>query len=285
MHDIVLFCKTHLKEIDRFELLLESVLEYNVDKIPFYVSVPKSDYESFKKYNRNINLVTDESYAGKYFTNSKYWGLSQGYLNQEICKLAFWELNACHNYFCVDSDAYFIKKFYRNDFIYSKKIPYSVLIMDKDLNIEPFYRGFGEWREKMIRKIFKFLNYDDSRFLTCHGMQIINTQVMKDFKSYLEKKKLTYKQLLKYSPYEFTWYNVWLQKSKVIPVIAIEPIFKTFHSKYEYLISRFKLIREADISRKYLGIVMNSNWSKNMIYSYKDPDKFLKIINLFIKWV
>ena len=35
--------------------------------------------------------VSDESYAGKYFTGKKLHNLPIGYINQEICKLSFWE--------------------------------------------------------------------------------------------------------------------------------------------------------------------------------------------------
>ncbi len=38
-------------------------------------------------------------------------GIRPGYINQEIVKLAFWELGLTENYFCVDSDAVFVRPF------------------------------------------------------------------------------------------------------------------------------------------------------------------------------
>jgi hypothetical protein len=41
MYNLVLFCKTYRNDIDRLLILKKSIDKYNVDKIPFYICVPK----------------------------------------------------------------------------------------------------------------------------------------------------------------------------------------------------------------------------------------------------
>lgn len=280
-HVLILFCKTYAGDFLKFHKLFSSYTEHNVDNIPLYVSVPRADVKRFRDYvGRRATVISDESYAGKYFTDEEYWGLSSGYINQEICKLAFWEKNVTHNYLCVDSDAYFIRDFYLTDFIASGITPYSVLVMDKDLNIEHEYKEFGEWRRGHIKTIFKEVGNNDRRLLTCHGMTVLNASVLKDFKdNFIEKKGLRYKDLIKIAPYEFTWYNAWLQKAKVIPVLGVEPFFKTFHLRKEYELSRVGLIYESDLASYYVGIILNSNWKPIAPPDkYKDPDIWVKLM-------
>jgi len=282
----IMFCKTYFKEIKAFDNMLESFNRFNKDNIGLYISVPKSEINLYKKYqSKIIKVIDDESYAGAYFTSNKYWGLPEGYIDQEICKLSFWETGKAENYLCIDSDLYFIRSFYVKDFMFNETVPYSVLVMDKDLHTEHFYRDFGKWRMGLIKKIFDEVAYDDSRHRTCHGMQVLNSKVLEDFKTnFMMKKKYNYQDLIKISPYEFTWYNVWLQKSQVIPVKAVEPFFKTFHTRIEYIFSRLKKIKESDLAEQYVGIVLNSNWKKKLHQKYQNPGfiekLFYKIVNL-----
>ncbi len=276
----VMFCKTYSKEISRFENLLISFNKHNKDRLNLFVSVSESEIEQYLKYeSRTIHIIKDEDYAGKYFAKDNYWGLSLGYLNQEICKLSFWEKKLAENYLCIDSDLYFIRDFRISDFMYNKKTPYSVLVMDKDLQTEHFYRDFGKWRMSLIKKIFKEVGLKDRRYRTCHGMQVINSKVMRNFKStFMKKKKYEYKDLVRISPYEFTWYNAWLQKSNVIPVVAVEPFFKTYHMRIEYILAKIKKITEKDLSDQYYGIILNSNWKNKPPERYENPGLISKAI-------
>jgi hypothetical protein len=49
MNDIVLYCKSYHKDIERVKILLNSIEQYNIDNIPFYISVPSQDISLFKK--------------------------------------------------------------------------------------------------------------------------------------------------------------------------------------------------------------------------------------------
>lgn len=282
---LAIVCKTYDKDLESFLRFYASYKAHNVDNIPLYVSVPEKDVSLFSQHIDEKIIVSDESYAKKYFTKYEYWGLSRGYINQEICKLSFWENEVAENYLFVDSDAYFIRDFTLADFMQDANTPYSVLVMDKDLNTQYFYKEFSANRTANIKKIFDAVQLNDRRLLTCHGMTVMNGMVLKDFKkNYLNKNNMTYSDLIRISPYEYTWYNAWLQKCNIIKVVAVEPFFKTYHVRTEYIFSRMKLISESNLSSQYVGIVMNSNWTpKPPPSKYRNPgimmSRLYKIIN------
>lgn len=282
---LAIVCKTYKGDVKPFKKLFKTLISHNADNIPVLVSVPKSDVPMFLDIvGGQATILTDESYAGDYFTKKSHWGLPLGYINQEICKLSFWETKIAENYLFVDSDAYFIRDFKRSDFMADANTPYSVLVMDKDLNSEVYYKDYGTHRLKMISKIFEAVGLDDRRYLTCHGMTVMNTKVLSDFKkNFMEKRKYSYDKLIEISPFEYTWYNSWLQKSNVIPVIGVEPFFKTFHMRIEYAMCRLRLVTESDLASQYVGIILNSNWQPTgPPDKYVNPGEFQKIFNKII---
>ena len=287
MLNFVFYCKTYRKDIESFKKLLSSFTKYNKDSIKFYLSVPESDILLFKKIIQNVDnieIITDESYAKNYLTDRSINGLSSGYINQEICKLSFWETGYSKNYLLIDSDTYFIKEFTTQDFMYSKDIPYSVLILDKDLQCSPFYREYADFRKLMIDKIFDTLTPNSrKKKYTCHNGTVLNTSVLEGFKEdWMIQKNLDYFSLIEISPYEYSWYNVWLQKCNIIEVVPTEPFFKMYHTKFQYQLDRVALMTEDNIKSQYIGIVMNSNWNKGN-KAYTDPTILHKLINKLIQ--
>ena len=274
-----MFCKTYINDYARVKLMLESFNKFNRDGIQLVLSCPLNQIELFKCLEQvNINVITDESYASNYFTDDTYYGLSHGYINQEICKLAFWELGLYKNYLCVDSDVIFIRDFYIHDFMYDNDTPYTVLVMDKELKVEKYYSDFAKQRQNLIKRIYEAVGLIDARYRT-HGMQIMSLLVLQSFKDeFMSKNALDYKKLIQISPYEFTWYNAWFQKIQLVKEFAVEPFFKTFHMKIEYNFARIKNLTIDDLKAEYVGIVMNSNWINQKSMYYKDPNIFFKII-------
>jgi hypothetical protein len=141
--------------------------------------------------------------------------------------------------------------------------PYTVLVMDKDLSIQKTYRQeFWEERQKNIEKIYSYIGLDDRRLRTCHGMQVFNGKVLESFeKDFMIPRQLSFIDLLKMSPYEFTWYNVWFQVCKLVPEYAVEPFFKVLHIREHYIFSRLENIEKSDFAYAYVGIVLNSKWN------------------------
>lgn len=284
MEKLVLFCKTFKNDLSRLVNLLESIKKHNCDNIPVCISVPASDFDLFATTidTSCVQLITDESITDQ-LVSEKVSGISPGYINQEIVKLTFWKMNLCENYFCLDADCYFIRDFGYHDFMYDENTPYSVLIEDKELCVDPDYRYHWDTRYEKLVAIKKAIGYQDDRLITCHGFTIFSCKVLRSFEEkFLIPNKYTISDILEISPYEFSWYNFWLQKEKDIKIVPIEPLFKVFHYKKQYLESKEKGVTESDISRAYLGIVLNSNWNDDSeIVKYTDPvvayhESFLK---------
>ena len=102
MYNFCFMLKTYNQDIHAVDRLVKTFIKHNVEKIHLYIVIPKTDYDIFKKYeNDNISIVIEEKIDVCFFTEAVD-GLSVGYLNQEICKLAFWKLNLCDNYCCLD---------------------------------------------------------------------------------------------------------------------------------------------------------------------------------------
>lgn len=288
MDKFAFLLKTYEKDFIYAKRLLNSFQKYNRDDIHCYVVVPRKSQEILKdslsmEVKQNLSFIPEDEFEG--LVNKDINELSAGYINQEIIKLSFWEKGLCTNYCCLDSDGEFIRDFFFNDFMYDENVPYSVLVEDKDLKTDPiYYKAFWVNREKALLKIQKELGFKCSKLLTCHGFQTFSSVVLRSFKAdFMDLKGYDYIDLMKISPYEFTWYNIWLQKSKAIEIYPCEPFFKTFHIKKHLLYSRMYGVKLDDLARSYLGIIINSNYTNGRIFSYdKQVSNFFEIIKTTI---
>ena len=80
---------------------------------------------------------------------------------------------------------------------------------------------------------------------------------------FLAPRGWTYADALAVSPYEFSWYAMWLQKTQVIPIHQREPLVKVFHTEDQYLEYVLRGITNGDVARGYLAVVVNSNFSRD----------------------
>ncbi|MGA2910179.1 MAG: DUF6492 family protein [Candidatus Microgenomates bacterium] len=283
METIVILLKTYVGDIEYVKRLIRTYKRYNADNIPLYIVVPESDMNHFKRFiGKEIKLLSDESVTKDLVHDNSIRGIRLGYINQEIIKLAFWEKRLCKNYFCMDADGVFIRKFYKSDFMYDKTTPYTILVEDNELKVDPeYYKFYWRERETLIRKIQKEVGLNDRRMLTYHGFVIVSSKVLESFhRKYLTPKRKSYKDILKISPYEFSWYNMWLQKDKTIPIEIREPLIKLFYKKSQHIEYLKKGITLKDIARGYIGYVINSNYSRGFgIVNYDEPKKYGIVID------
>ncbi len=220
-----------------------------------------------------------------HFTDREVKGLSAGYINQEIVKLSFWELGFCENYMCIDSDSVFIREFGIADFMHDEETPYSVLYEDTDLKTDrQYYDRFWILREESLRRIQKELDYKERKLITCHGFQNMSAKVLRNFKEkYLDVKGYSYLDILKISPYEFSWYNFWLQKRKPIEIYYSGQIFFCFHMRHQLYNSWLEDKTEEDLARSYVGIILNSNFTNGEMIDYEDKAARLKVRKIYVK--
>lgn len=262
MKNLVLYCKSFHRDVDRVVNLAKSINTHNKDNIPFYVSVPRADINLFKSKGIK-NLIEDESI---------YDGKTDSWLEQQIIKSNFWKLGECENYVCIDSDGYFIKDFYTTDFMHGES-PYTVMHEQKELFSWSTYNvgrlgfdpknGFIADRQK-IMEVFSRTGkyYDFGPIPTIWSSKV--WQSLED--NYINPNNLSWEQLLQYSPSEFSWYGEALLAFSAIKTYPAEPLFKVFHYKQQVEDYRRDGLTEEMISQNYLGIIMQSNFDADLRY-------------------
>ena len=245
--------------------LIASFRAHNPTGLTLYCVVPESDVPLFTPLTGgDVQVLSEEPFA-RHFTNEPIHGIRPGYINQEIVKLAFWELDLVDAYFCIDSDALIIRDISEADFLAPDGWPYTVLVEDKDLHVEPaYYRQYWQSREQAMRLIADTIGFEDPILRTCHGHQVMSATVLESFVSgFLSPRGWDYLDALKVAPYEFSWYNFWLQHTHVISLHPREPFVKVFHNEGQYLEHLVSGTTLDDLARAYVAVVINSNFSRD----------------------
>lgn len=264
MTEIALLIKSYSGDFEYAERLIDSIRVHNVESIPTFLVVPRSDLAQFQPLVTPGVTLLEEELLAEHLVHQETAGFRPGYINQEIIKLAFWELGLTDNYFCVDSDAVFIRDFTRTDLMAEPGIPFTFLTEDRELQVEPnYYQDTWINRQKSLDKIRDAVGYQGPWMLTVHGHAVFSSKALTSFKNdFLEPRGWGYRDALALSPYEPTWYNTWLLHSRPIKIVAREPIVKTFHNSIQHLDYVLQGVGTEDLARGYIAVVVNSNYSR-----------------------
>ncbi len=264
METISFLLKTYCGDAMYWHQLRNSFTRFNADGIKLYVVAPREEMSLFESKDENIKFIAEEELPVAMFP-ALYRGKNSGWLNQQIVKLSFWELGICENYFCLDSDCYFIKYFHVNDFMHDEKQPFTVFYDDRELMTrKQYYNAYGRGRERYNRIIQSDLGISPkTKLVSSHGFSILSSLVLQGLKErFMIPRKLDYKNLIIRAPLEFTWYNYWLQREMPIAIYPTMPLIKTYHS-YDQLKGEIDSgVSINDLKRYYLGIVVNSIFGK-----------------------
>ena len=284
---IVLFCKSYGKDMFRARRLSESVHLFNSDNIPLYISVPASDLNQFKQCFGDIvcHFLTDEAIIDR--SRQVYGPLPNQFppdLLQQLIKLEFWRMDFCENYLWLDSDSFFIKSFHTADFFHDKTTPYTIRHHSKDLfdfakraNNKKIINDFEKLAtnfQKLFGRSGPLYNFGCSPLIwSCKVLQSL-------YEDYLKLKNKTIFELLQKYPCEMQLYGEYLLFSKTIPLIPIDPLFKIYHYADQFFEAQMNGESEFSLSKKYLGIVIQSNWA-----NLPEPKKpvFVRLKNFFGK--
>lgn len=109
MRPFALYCKSYRTDLRRVVRLAESIRRYNVEQIPFYVSVPREDVPLFREQLGGLPLVLladEDILAASRPGVAEQVARMPGYLAQQVVKSEFWRLGHADAYLCLDSDAF-----------------------------------------------------------------------------------------------------------------------------------------------------------------------------------
>ncbi len=261
MHKVILYCKSYKGDLDRIKILNESIKRYNSDKIPFYVSCPKSDFDFFKNEIDGISLISDEDIMGKEFEQSWY--------SQQLVKLNFYKTKIAENYVVIDSDSYFIKNFYYSDFIDQKGNPFFVCFEDKlffeflvrrklSFVIDGAKNSFGE--------IANFFGRNDKALYTFGSPCIWNFHVLESLEKRLNEDGCDFEKMINISPYEMNWYGEFLLSNPDFRFRSIGPLAKVYHYQIFYEEERILGQSKENLSENYIMVIMQNKWVKDDVF-------------------
>lgn len=265
MHNLVLFCKTFIRDLDRIKTLKASVDKFNADKIPFCIVCPEAETDIFKrqlitgKEDYELIFFTDEEVTGKELSK-KYE--SKGWVGQQFAKLLFYKKNICNFYVILDSDLYFIQNFYIKDFMYDDNTPYTSMIEEKKdsyIAIQNYLKRKG--------KPYSFVR---------HG-QVFSKTLLEDMEAnLLLENNLTFEDLLEISPFEMQWYGEYYMLTRPFKLHPCSNLFKYFWGEDTYFDARIKGLTVEDfIKAGFIGILMQTYHLKDKVYK---PSLFFVLI-------
>lgn len=273
MTDFGILLKSYGPDLPYAQRFMASFDRYATESIPVFAVVPDKDVDAFTTMMAGRGEVLPESLWSQHLVTERIHGNSPGYINQEIIKLAFFEQGLVRNYLCADSEAVFLRPFSTADFMADESTPYTFATEDNELSVDPRYEhSYGAVRRASLLQLRDFLQLPPSPMLTCHNMAVFSTTVLAGLKEFLDHRGLTYADAMQVSPYEFSWYNFWLEREKQIPRILREPIFLMVHMEHQHLEFALKGVSESDLARGYVGVVVNSGFSRRFgVIDFDEP--------------
>ena len=262
-HNLAIFCKTCIRDIECLKQLLKSIKDFNKDNIPVCVSIARNEENVLtpiiNSYDKNIKIFIDEDITSYNYNNDDI--LLKDWIPQQFVKLELYKTNFARHYLIIDSDCYFIKDFYIKDFLYDKDIPY--------IPVSDYYKA-----EKFAFQLLQNPPIVDkerviSNFLNRNGKPvymdmpwILTSEYMKMFENYLTEKNTNFKDIILLLPFEMQWYLEFVL-SKNLPYVPCSTLFFVMHLETQYQIYRWLGFDEEIIKREYLGICMNKGYVKS----------------------
>ena len=285
MKDIVLYCKSYRKDFLRLKRLLQSITQFNLDEIPFYISTPSADKDLLIELvgNQGYQWVSDESIIqANLDVPAGVAKNKSGSLTQQIVKSEFWRLGFCENYVCLDSDCIFIKDFMRSDFLAADGSPYTVIYQNKEYFQLAVDRGFSKAPQQLIaegdRVKHLFGRQGPNYYCPCPPF-IWSAKVWKSLEeSYLKPRGITFWDLCTPDHPETLLYLEALLNFKAIPMYPIEQLFRIYYYDWHHFLLRRIGETPAKIKEHYLGVIYQSSWDLSLDYGASQKSIFSRAL-------
>ena len=257
--------KTYEGDLDYVERLLVSFHRHNLDDLQLVISCPERDRRLFDRFaGETVSVMNDEDVTNQLVV-VEVAGIRPGYINQEIVKLAFWETGIARNYMCLDSDGVFLRDFDISEFMFDEETPYTVMFEDNELRTDvDYFETHWRARSDALDRIRIEVGLPPQPLLTCHGFGIFSSLVLRAFRDeFMTPRGLSYSGVLAISPYEFSWYTLFLQARETIDIHPRESLFRYVHTPRQHFIMTLSGVTHDDLARGYIGVTVNSNFSRD----------------------
>lgn len=273
MRDLVLYCKSYRKDFLRLKKLLNSISNFNVDDIPFYISTPIVDRELLIELlgDQGYEWVSDESIINANpDVPSGIEKTKSGSLSQQVIKSEFWRLGLCETYVCLDSDCIFIRDFTRSDFISADGNPYTVIYQNKEYFQLAVDRGFAKAPAQLkaegdrVKALFR--RQGPNYYCPCPPF-IWSSAVWRSLEQqFLKPNNMTLWDVCTPSHPETLLYLEALLNYKAIPLLPIEQLFRIYYYDWHYFLLRRIGEKPEKLTANYLGLIYQSSWDLSLDY-------------------
>lgn len=286
MNKFVLYCKSYRKDVLRVKRLVESIQKYNVDGVPFYLSVPAIDTDLFHKElaGYEVEFVKDEDIvaSNRTLSQEKIDALP-GWQSQQVVKSEFWRLGTSECYLCLDSDCIFIRAFTLDDFIAPDGNPYTVVHQAKELlqfannhNMSNVSENFHKERQE-IMTIFarkgKHYDFGPSPLLWSRKVwEALDTQ-------FLQPRNMNFYDAIRLFPGEIQWYGEAMLAFAPITFHPAEPFFRVYHYELQARVAKQQGETIEGLAENYLGVCYQSNWERKSDFVAKP------LLSRLARWV
>jgi len=240
---------------------------HNRDQIPFYISTPTAEKALLEEVlgKDSYQWVADEDIvaANSRASFDQYRAMPGG-LSQQIIKAEFWRLGLAENYLCLDSDSKFIRDFRQPAFVSNVHVPYTVLHQNKELFQIASNRGHHKVERDLkieAERVQKLFGRVGPNFYCAPAPFNWSAKVWQSLdREYLQPKGISIWDLITLDHPESLIYGEAIMKYHAIPLIAIEPLFRTYHYDWQYFLMRRLGETEAKLAQNYFGVIYQSAW-------------------------
>ncbi len=277
MDSFILFCKSFRDDVLRVKKLLDSIVEFNQEKIPFYLSVPEKDLDIFLKYipfdalrasyAGKIEIITDEMIVQAMPNPSlDIYYATKGYIGQQVIKAQAWHLLQCDAYLSLDSDSFFTKPFTLKNFLHPDGVPFTIMHDGSTLLDISEKLGYPKVKEFFLKDNALMMKEFDRTGLDYDfgpAPLIWSAKIWERMEEHLNSQSETIWEALTRLPSEIRWYGETLLKYQTIPIHPIQALFNCYH--YDWQAHYFKQHPELlPHSEHMIGEVVQSFWDESL---------------------
>lgn len=271
MKPFVLYCKSYSTDLKRVIRLARSIRQYNVENLPFYVSVPQSELALFREHlsDLQVELLADED-----ILHAAHPALAQqvaqmpGYLAQQVVKSEFWRLGVCEAYLCLDSDAFFIRHIRTSDFLAPDGTPYTMLDEAHDLMEDALQHGRQRVVDAFVREadlVQQLFDRQGRRYSFGPFPLVWHRAVWQSLdERYLQPRGMTLADAITQAPIESRWYGEALLAYQAVALRPCQALFKVYHYAWQYDRDRRRGITQQALAQLYCGVILQSAWERSM---------------------
>ena len=271
MRPLVLYCKSYRTDLRRVMRLAQSVRQWNLDDLPFYVSVPNADLPLFRDHLSGLPLqllADEEIVAASPGMDSSRLALMPGSVSQQVVKSEFWRLNTSDAYLCLDSDALFIRAFSQSDFLAPDGTPYTVMDEAHDLMEDALAhkrnRVVGAFKQEADRMQALFAR-PGRRYSFGPFPLVWDRRVWLSLETeFLKPRSMGFLDAISLCPIESRWYGEALLAYRAVPLWPCQALFKVYHYAWQFDRMRREPHLETELSELYCGVIYQSAWERQM---------------------